>query len=174
MRKCPKCGETKPYTDFNKDKQQAHGLTVYCKACKFLLKKKPIKEIFDLPNEIWKDILGFDGIYLVSNFGRVKKMSNKFITSSNVNSETGDFILKYCIIKGYPKVSLIKNGVYKMFFIHRLVGLAFISNPENKPFINHIDGVKENFNLSNLEWCTASENMQHAIKTGLLIYKRNG
>lgn len=68
---------------------------------------------------------------------------------------------------GYPLVTLVHEGIRKNQFIHRLLGLAFIPNPENKPVINHIDGDKTNFNLVNLEWATVKENTQHAIKLGL-------
>lgn len=68
---------------------------------------------------------------------------------------------------GYPMVTLFKEGKPKHYLIHRLVALAFIPNPLNKPCINHIDGNKKNHSLSNLEWVTYSENGLHAYRTGL-------
>ena len=69
---------------------------------------------------------------------------------------------------GYLYVNLCKGGKPKNFFVHRLVALCFIPNPENKPEINHIDGHPLNNHVSNLEWCTRSENVQHAFDTGLM------
>lgn len=68
---------------------------------------------------------------------------------------------------GYLKINLYKNGKYKNFRVHRLVALTFIQNPNNYPIINHIDGNKLNNNISNLEWCTYSQNNKHAWKLGL-------
>lgn len=67
----------------------------------------------------------------------------------------------------YQRIVLMKEGVKTKYQAHRLVALAFIPNPDNKPFINHIDGNKSNNNADNLEWCTASENVTHADITGL-------
>ncbi len=106
--------------------------------------------------EIWKDVKGYEGHYKISNLGKVKSL--KF---------GGNRILKNCKHRaGYLKVCLSKNGVQNQILIHRLVAPPFISNPENKPFINHRDGNKKNNNLKNLEWCTASENMTHSFKNG--------
>jgi hypothetical protein len=64
-------------------------------------------------------------------------------------------------------VDLCKNGKKKTFLVHRLVATAFIPNPDNKPYINHINGNKTDNRLENLEWCTQSENMKHSYRTGL-------
>jgi hypothetical protein len=64
---------------------------------------------------------------------------------------------------GYPHVTLWKNNKCYGFHVHRLVAMAFIPNPSDKPFVNHIDGNRENNHVSNLEWSTASENNQHAV-----------
>lgn len=97
--------------------------------------------------EIWKD---YDCKYSVSNYGNVYNKENK----------------KYCKLtnsNGY-KSAFINN---KNIRVHRLVGLLFVENKENKPFINHIDGNRTNNYYKNLEWCTHKENMQHAFRTGL-------
>ena len=100
-------------------------------------------------NEIWKDIKDYEGIYQVSNLGRVKT----------------DRILKVGKNKGgYLGVSLSKNSVISPQRVHRLVAEAFILNPENKPQVNHIDEDKTNNKVSNLEWMTAKENSNHGTR----------
>ena len=117
--------------------------------------------------EIWKDIEGYEGLYQVSNLGRVKSIygwcGNRFVKRTK--------ILKLKINnKGYTKVYLYKNKKSKMFFVHRLVAMAFVPNPNNLPQVNHKDGNKLNNSIGNLEWCTCSENIKHAYKTGLKHY----
>lgn len=73
---------------------------------------------------------------------------------------------------GYPRVGLWKNGTQIHYVVHRLVAKAFIPNPQNKPNINHIDANKENNHVSNLEWCTQKENINHSLKLGLQDFKR--
>lgn len=108
--------------------------------------------------EEWKEIAGFPG-YEVSNTGKV-------ITHHWLNTdETKE--LKPSKHLGYLQVVLCKNGTQKTKRIHRLVAEAFIPNPSNLKEVNHIDGDKENNHVSNLEWCTRKENMNHAFSTGL-------
>lgn len=112
----------------------------------------------DLDGEIWKDIAGYEGLYQISNFGRVKR------TYRNGNVK----ILKSWINRqGYLIVDLCKNSKRKHFPVHRLVAQAFIPNPENKPEPNHEDGNKFNNHVSNLKWVTRAENVQHALDEGL-------
>ena len=113
--------------------------------------------------EIWKDITGYNGIYQISNFGRLRRIWKK----SHRNPEGKLIILKSVISKGYKFAHLCKNGKAKKITIHRLVAIEFIENPLNKPQVNHIDGNKANNHIDNLEWCTASENSKHAWDTGL-------
>ncbi len=98
-------------------------------------------------NEIWKEIEGYEGIYQISDMGRVRSLQ-----------ESGYRIRKQKINKGYAYVTLYKNGAKKTFQIHRLVALAFIDNPEGKPEVNHLDEDKLNNFASNLEWSTSKEN----------------
>lgn len=117
--------------------------------------------------EIWKDIKGYEGLYEVSNYGNVKSLERY------VNHEEEGFkkiirerILKKEIQNGYERVSLCNNGVSKRFFVHRLVAYSFIENKNNKPFVNHINSTRNDNFVSNLEWCTASENSIHGYKHG--------
>lgn len=115
--------------------------------------------------EIWKDVIGYENKYEVSNLGRVR---------SCPRNTSGLGRADYLIMKqskdrgGYMIIGLMLNGKKSRFRVHRLVASAFIPNPENKEFVNHIDGVKDNNILSNLEWSTPSENTQHAVKAGLI------
>lgn len=68
----------------------------------------------------------------------------------------------------YPRIELRRNKIRRNYNVHILLATLYIPNPENKPFVNHIDGDKKNFKLNNLEWCTASENMKHAVRIGLV------
>jgi predicted DNA-binding ArsR family transcriptional regulator len=105
--------------------------------------------------EIFKDIIGYDGLYQISNLGNVKSLNNY----KRINEK----ILKPCTnIHGYFYINIHYNYIYKFHTIHRLIAIAFIPNPENKPMVNHIDGNKKNNNISNLEWVTAKENCQHS------------
>ena len=110
------------------------------------------------PLEIWKDIEGFEGKYQVSNMGEVKSFC-----------DNKPKILKPKYNHGYAHVSLSMGKKVYMKKIHRLVAEAFIPNPENKPHVNHIYGIKS-FNAAHgLEWVTMKENMAHAIKMGLFV-----
>ena len=103
-------------------------------------------------NEIWKDIEEYEGLYQVSNLGRVKRVNTNRILSSDINSQ------------GYLRVKLSKNSTKSNKRIHRLVAQAFIPNPENKPQVNHIDEDKINKLVSNLNWMTAKENNNHGTR----------
>lgn len=108
----------------------------------------------------WRDIKGYEGKYQVSNLGNVKSL--------NFHRKNKECLLTPKIDKdGYLEIALYKNGKSKYYRIHRLVAIAFISNNENKKEVNHINGIKSDNRVDNLEWCTSSENQVHAYKTGL-------
>lgn len=117
--------------------------------------------------EIWKDIKGYEGIYQVSNYGRVKVLDRKVWNAKVECVRKGRIFKTTKGSRGYIQVALTKNGKSRIFNVHRLVAQAFIPNPLNLPQVNHIDGNKTNNNVSNLEWCTAQENIQHAHKMNL-------
>ena len=102
----------------------------------------------------WRPITRFPN-YQISNNGDV------------VNITTGRKLKPIRESTGYSHVTLCDNGQQYQTSIHRLVAQEFIANPDNKPMVNHIDGDKSNNHVGNLEWCTPSENMQHAYRTGL-------
>ena len=98
--------------------------------------------------EIWKDIVGYEGLYQVSNLGRVKSLKygkEKILKPANIG-------------RGYLKVNIWKNGEQNQYLVHRLVGQSFIPNPNNLPEINHRDEDKTNNRVENLEWCDRKYN----------------
>lgn len=121
--------------------------------------------------EVWKDIKGYEELYMINNYGCV--MGKERMTTGNRNRKLKSKIVKNHADKlGYQLVDLCKDGKKKTFKVHRLVAQAFIENPQNKPYINHKDGNPRNNNVQNLEWCTQKENIRHAYRTGL--FKRRG
>ena len=109
--------------------------------------------------EIWKDIKGYEGLYQVSNLGRVKSLERKVLRSEGEYRTISERILKpQTTLRGYQRIGLHYKGINKLFRIHRLVAQAFIPNPDNKPEVNHIDGKTSNNRVDNLEWVTAAQN----------------
>ena len=121
---------------------------------------------------MWKEIPNTDGLYYASEDGQIKSADR--ICPLYLNNRKSTYLRKGKILKqplnrkGYPCVTIkYRNGRQKVVPSHRLIALTFIPNPENKPQINHIDGNKTNNKISNLEWCTPKENLDHAFRTGL-------
>lgn len=137
--------------------------------------KKVMKNYMEI--EIWKPIKGLEGTYEVSSFGRVKRLSRIVTNSLNRVRTYPEKILKMGSMagrdsykgEGYLTIRLtIEQGKDKLFLIHRLVALAFLGKPKLGYCVNHIDGIKTNNNINNLEWVTYSQNTKHAYKLGLM------
>lgn len=108
-----------------------------------------------MEEEIWKDVSGYEGLYQISNKGRIKS----FINNKGICREK---ILKLVLKKtGYLQITLHKNKQQKVFRVHKLVALAFLPNPNNLPFINHKDENKSNNCVDNLEWCDEKYNVNY-------------
>lgn len=98
--------------------------------------------------EIWKDIPNYEGLYTISNLGNIK--NKKHLLKAHNNG------------RGYLNVHLYKKGISKIYYVHRLVGYAFLENPLNLPEINHKNGIRNDNRLENLEWCDKSYNLTDA------------
>lgn len=121
--------------------------------------------------EIWKDIAGYEGKYMVSNLGRVKSVERMKWNGSGYY-KTPERILKARQNQdSYLYVRLCKDGKVKACTIHRLVAQAFLDNPDNLPQVNHIDENKENNHADNLEWVTCRENMNHGTRNHRIAEK---
>ena len=115
--------------------------------------------------EIWKDIEGYEGLYQVSNLGRVKSLKVSKIKSERIRKS-------YQQSSGYISIVLCKNGKVTNHKIHRLVANAFIDNPDNLPEVNHMDEDKTNNCVDNLEWCDSSYNKNYGTRTEKFIRSR--
>lgn len=122
-----------------------------------------------MEGEIWKDVVGYEGKYVISNQGNIESIirviKNKL---GRVSIRKGKPITVRLNSFGYYDTRVCKDGMKKSAFIHRLIAEAFIPNPDNKPLVNHINGIKTDNRVENLEWCTNSENMIHAVSLNLV------
>ena len=132
-----------------------------------------------MQTEIWKPIKEYQGYYEVSNLGRVRSITRKIerTTPNNPNKKAlytykGKLIPFWITKKGYCRCTLNINGIKKNHLVHQLVARAFIDNPENKKQINHINCVKTDNTVKNLEWVTNYENYLHAVENGLRYYQK--
>ena len=112
--------------------------------------------------EVWKDIEGYEGLYQISNFGKVFSFkSNKILKPFNDK-------------KGYLKIELRKENRRKIYFLHRLVAMCFIENKNNLPYVNHKDENKHNNRVENLEWCTCKYNNNYGTRNSRISKKMLG
>lgn len=123
--------------------------------------------------EEWKGIIGFEGFYKISNVGRVESADLLRPHRHGGKRLCKGRILKAINVHSYLYVHLRKNGIGGRRAIHRLVAQHFIPNPDNKKTVNHINGIKFDNRVINLEWATQKENVHHAHKTGLTIHNHD-
>ena len=126
--------------------------------------------------EYWADIEGYEGIYQVNNLGNVRSLDRVIIRKNGKKlTIKGQHLKQHLNRRGYLRINLRYQGKDKNSKIHRLVAKAFLSNPLNKPQVNHINGNKRDNNVCNLEWCTQAENIEHAFAQGLMaVGERHG
>lgn len=117
-------------------------------------------------DEIFKDIIGYEGLYQISNYGRVKSLKKEILKSNGAKVVFPEIILKHCYRQGYLFVRLYKDKKGNAHSIHRLVAVHFIPNTQNKPQVNHINSNRSDCSIVNLEWVTTSENAIHCVRMG--------
>lgn len=111
--------------------------------------------------EEWKDVVGYEGLYKVSSYGRVMKVTGRELAQRKDKD-------------GYLIVTLYRDKIRKDYKVHRLVGMAFIENPNNYPMINHKDESKDNNCVSNLEWCTVKYNNNYGSRNDKISKAQKG
>ena len=125
-----------------------------------------------IETEQWRDVIGFEDCYEVSNLGRVKRKKGITIYKNGSVVRFKETVLKPCTFKkGYKMVYLSKNSKKKTKSLHRIVAEAWIENPFSKETVNHINCDKADNRVSNLEWMSNEENIKHAIENGRYIYR---
>lgn len=135
--------------------------------------QKELKEATSLSKEFWKPVVGYEGLYEVSNMGRIRSLDR---IDSLGRKIVGKIKNQRNDLDGYKHVDLFKNGKAKTAKVHREVAMAFIPNPENLPQINHKDEDKANNRVDNLEWCTPGYNNNygtHAERSRATMIRKN-
>lgn len=130
------------------------------------INSKEWNDIKNLPNEEWRDVYGYEGLYKVSNYGRIKSLKKLIRRDYKHNKQANvwkdDCILRRTYTKyGYTRITLTKDKIHKSYHIHRLVAMSFIPNLDNKPYINHKNEIKDDNRVQNLEWCTPKYNSNY-------------
>ena len=130
-----------------------------------------------MEEEIWLPIKGYEGIYEVSNMGQVRSLEryewNSVKKMEYQRIRKGRILIASLDSEGYKKLTLAKNDINVSRVIHKLVAKEFVPNPENKPQVNHKNGIKSDNRAENLEWVTHTEQMRHAFSTGLARIEPN-
>lgn len=167
---CRGCNKNKPLDQFDTfpHKNGTRYPRSQCRPCRRASKRTEYRKSYksvvpkprNRPGEVWVAVDGWS-LYLVSNFGRVKRLNKGILRPETTK-------------RGYQRVILSIGNKQRKKAVHRLVALAFIPNPEKKRTVNHVDGIKVNNRRTNLEWATQSENQLHAVQLGLQKTKANG
>ena len=123
--------------------------------------------------EIWKDVPEYEGVYMISNKGRLKALEREIAHGNTKQIRRETIKHQWMNDDGYMICKLSKDGRNKNVAVHRLVALAFLDNPENKAEVNHIDGNRSNNDVANLEWVTRAENIQDTITRGTHVSLRD-
>lgn len=121
-----------------------------------------------IEEEIWKDLLGYEGVYQVSNLGRIRSV-DRYDCAGRFRKGKIKAVGLFSKEKKYYECCLNQEKTQTTILVHRYVAFAFIPNPLNLPQVNHIDGIKANNRADNLEWCTSKENIRHSIENGLKV-----
>ncbi len=173
-KKCLSCNEIKITTEFYCNKKRKDGLCPYCKECKknknkeyknkIKLERLIKKEVKNLPNEKWVNVKGYENLYQISNLCRIRNISQ----NRRRNGLCNFYIKNGYLIVVFGKYNKEKS---KCFYVHRLLGEAFIPNPNNLPIVHHKDHNRLNNSLNNLTWSTHENNVKEASKAGRLDKK---
>lgn len=167
LKKCALCNKYLPISNFyvNRPLSKKYGSPKYrtrCKKCgtasNIFYRTNPTRATLFIPidGENWLPVVGYEGLYEVSDLGRIVSFFHK-----------EKRLLHPWKSHGYRRVTLVKNGIEKSTAVHILEGTSFLPNPENKPTVNHKNGIRDDNRLVNLEWATMPEQQDHAIATGL-------
>lgn len=163
---CRTCGYIKPLEP-NSTSERGYK-------CPFCLLKNYVDTIPDLEQEFWCDIKEFEGLYQVSTKGRIKALAKIREKNNSYIFYSAKIMIPKNDKDGYKEIGLYKNGHTTHHRVHRLVAEAFIPNPENKPQVNHMDEVKSNNSIENLEWVTCLENNRYGSKAKAFICNETG
>lgn len=169
-RRCSCCGKVLPLEQFKKNRYEKYGRIYVCKDCSrekyakaYEEKKRQGKPIENLPGEEWRDVIGFEGSYRVSNMGRILSVYRETERAGGIIARIFPRILKQNHSRGYLIVSLRKDGITHPRQVHVLVCEAFLGDrPENATDVNHKNGIRTDNRVENLEWCTRKYNIWHS------------
>lgn len=121
--------------------------------------------------EVWKPIKGYEGRYEASNLGNIRSLDRMIKSKGEGKRFLRGRVLKKLIVRnGYEHVALCKDGRTKRVSVHRVIASTFLKRRPEDEVVNHINGIKTDNRVSNLEWCTYKQNIRHAIDTGLIVF----
>lgn len=165
LKKCTRCEIEQNVENFYIRRTRNNQRKSICKECESKQKARKVVDIPNLPNEEWREMHNTDGVYLVSNKGRFRRVKHR-------KNPTNKLIKPSDSGKGYLQVPLCIDGVNSAVLAHRAVAIAFIPNPDNLPEVDHLDDNKQNNCVENLIWSTSGDNVRRAWKTGLAKSKK--